>query len=73
VLSAEEIHVLSLLGQGLDHPQILKQHGIPVDTSRRHLRDAMRTLGATNATHAVTLAIAAGHLPSDVATHPQET
>jgi DNA-binding CsgD family transcriptional regulator len=67
VLSAEEIHVLSLLGRGLDHPQILKQHGIPVDTSRRHLRDAMRTLGAPNALNAYALAVAHELIPPDSA------
>lgn len=70
-LSGEQVQVLSLLARGADFPQIAKQHGIPVEQGRRHLRDAMTTLGAANATHAVTLAIAAGHLPADVA-NPQE-
>ncbi|WP_327066772.1 LuxR C-terminal-related transcriptional regulator [Kitasatospora sp. NBC_01302] len=65
------MQVLSLLARGADFPQIAKRHGLPVATARAHLRDAMTTLGAANATHAVTLAIAAGHLPADVA-NPQE-
>ncbi|MCX4751717.1 hypothetical protein OG455_41860 [Kitasatospora sp. NBC_01287] len=57
---------MSLLARGLDFPQIAKQ-GIPVDTGRRHLRDAMTALGATNATHTIALAIGHQLLPADTA------
>jgi DNA-binding NarL/FixJ family response regulator len=66
--NGEQLAVLRLLARGLDHPQIAKQLGITVDQSRRHLRDAMQDLHATNATHAVTLAIGHQLLPADVAT-----
>jgi DNA-binding CsgD family transcriptional regulator len=59
--------VLRLLARGLDHPHIEHQHGIDIRTSRSLLGAAMKTLGATNTTHAVTLAIAHGHIPPDIA------
>jgi len=65
------VQVLILLSRGLDLPQIAHELGVPVRDTRHHLRDAMQTLGATNPTNAVALAIAAQILPADVA-NPKE-
>lgn len=60
--------MLRLLARGLDFPQISKQLELSVTIARRHLGDAMTHYRATNATHTVALAIAAGDLPPNIAT-----
>lgn len=67
---ATSTDVLRCLAQGLDHPQIADLFGITVRSSRLLLRKAMEDFGTRSDIHAVALAIAAGLLPADVATHP---
>jgi len=61
-LTARELDVLSLLGDGLTHDAIGERLQLSTDTVRTHVRKAAARLGARNRTHAVALAIRRGQL-----------
>lgn len=67
VLSGEQVQVLALLARGADFPQIAREVAITVNAARVHYKAAADLLGGLTPAHAVALAIAAGHLPADVA------
>jgi DNA-binding CsgD family transcriptional regulator len=72
VLTAREMDVLTLLGDGLDPKQIAGRLCISVHTTRGHLKNIMMKLGAHSQVQAVVIAARAGLLP-ELARHGDAT
>ncbi len=60
--SPRQREVLNLMGQGLDPASIADELFISVHTERSHVKDVLRTLGASTQLAAVTKAIREGYL-----------
>jgi len=60
--SRRQREVLELMGQGLDPASIAEELFISVHTARSHVKDVLRTLGASTQLSAVTKAIREGYL-----------
>ena len=60
--SRRQREVLELMGQGLDPASIADELYISVHTARSHVKDVLRTLGASTQLSAVTKAIRMGYL-----------
>ncbi|MGW2371769.1 hypothetical protein [Kitasatospora sp. NPDC001683] len=69
-LEPQETSVLARVAWGWDMPAISKALDITVNAARTVNQAVHRKLGASNAAHAVALAIGLGLLPADVATNP---
>ncbi|MBO9715393.1 MAG: response regulator transcription factor [Pseudoxanthomonas sp.] len=63
-LSAREIEVLALVAAGNSNQQIGAHLSVSRETAKAHMKHIMAKLGANDRTHAVTLAVARGILPS---------
>ncbi|MCR3720620.1 MULTISPECIES: LuxR C-terminal-related transcriptional regulator [Prauserella salsuginis group] len=63
VLSARELDVLQLVATGAANGDIAAELGLRPNTVKAYLRSIARKLGATNRTHAVSLARESGLLP----------
>jgi DNA-binding NarL/FixJ family response regulator len=63
-LSAREIEVLRLAAAGNSNHEIGRRLSVSRETAKAHMKHIMAKLGANDRTHAVTLAIARGILPS---------
>lgn len=61
-LSARELQVLELTARGNGNKQIGATLGLSEDTVKGHVRSIMEKLGASNRTHAVTIAIERGFI-----------
>jgi two-component system, NarL family, response regulator len=57
VLSAREIEVLKLVGQGLSNKRVADRLSLSESTVRTHVASLMQKLGADNRTHAVNVAL----------------
>lgn len=57
-LPGVELHILSMIAQGLTNPQIAAAIRLHEETVKIHVRRLLRRLGATNRAHAVALAFA---------------
>jgi len=57
VLSAREIEVLKLVGQGLSNKRVADRLALSESTVRTHVASLMQKLGADNRTHAVNVAL----------------
>jgi len=60
--SRRQREVLELMGQGLDPASIAAELFISVHTARSHVKDVLRTIGASTQLSAVTKAIREGYL-----------
>lgn len=63
-LSAREIEVLRLVAAGNSNQAIGAHLAVSTETAKAHMKHIMAKLGANDRTHAVTLALARGILPS---------
>jgi DNA-binding NarL/FixJ family response regulator len=63
-LSAREIEVLRLVAAGNSNEEIGHLLSVSKETAKAHMKHIMAKLGASDRTHAVTLALARGFLPS---------
>ena len=61
-LTPREREVLFLLATGLNNEQVAEQLGLSSETTRTHLKRAMRKLGATTRVQAVAVAAAQGEI-----------
>jgi two-component system NarL family response regulator len=65
VLSAREVEVLKLVGQGLSNKRIGDRLSLSESTIRTHVASLMEKLGADNRTHAVNVALERSILNAD--------
>lgn len=63
-LSSREIEVLRLVAAGNSNEEIGQLLSVSRETAKAHMKHIMAKLGASDRTHAVTLALARGILPS---------
>jgi len=63
-LSRREVEVLALVAAGNSNKQIGRRLAITEETIKAHMKHIIAKLGANDRTHAVTLALARGILPS---------
>ena len=54
-LTKREVQVMESLSKGLKNSEIGEELDIAVNTVKNHLKSAIRKLGASNRTHAVTI------------------
>jgi DNA-binding NarL/FixJ family response regulator len=66
-LTAREVDVLRLLGNGDSNKQIASTLGITMDTSKKHIRNVIDKLQARSRTHAAIIAAQAGIIGKPVA------
>ena len=62
VLTPREREVLFLLATGLNNEAVAEHLGLSSETTRTHLKRAMRKLGTTTRVHAVAVAVAQGEI-----------
>lgn len=62
ILTPREREVLFLLATGLNNEEVAERLGLSSETTRTHLKRAMRKLGAATRVHAVTLAVTQGEI-----------
>ncbi|MEC3975099.1 helix-turn-helix domain-containing protein [Amycolatopsis sp. H20-H5] len=63
-LTVREVEVLDLVARGLDSTQIAPELHIAYDTSKAHIRNILRKLGARNRAHAVAISYYNGLRPT---------
>ncbi|MFJ4009421.1 response regulator transcription factor [Streptomyces sp. NPDC090026] len=68
-LSPRELQVLHRIANGDTQAAAGNALGISVFTVKSHLQRITKVLGASNAAHAVAIAIRSGDLPRNTATH----
>lgn len=61
-LTPREREVLFLLATGLTNEEVAEQLGLSAETTRTHLKRAMRKLGANTRVHAVAVAVSQGEI-----------
>ena len=61
-LTPREREVLFLLATGLNNEEVAEELGLSSETTRTHLKRAMRKLGASTRVHAVAVAVAQGEI-----------
>ncbi len=68
VLTPREVEVLSLVARGLANREIAAQLGTAAGTVKMHVQNVLEKLGASDRTHAVTIALERGilHLGSSI-------
>jgi DNA-binding NarL/FixJ family response regulator len=59
-LTPRQQEVLSLLGEGLETPEIARRLGIADETARNHIRALLRAMGAHSRLEAVLIGLRAG-------------
>jgi DNA-binding NarL/FixJ family response regulator len=59
-LSAREIQVLDLIGEGYSNPEIAKRLCISISTVKTHVRNIMNKFGVDRRIQAVVLAVRSG-------------
>ena len=59
-LTPRQREVLSLLGEGLETPEIARRLGIADETARNHIRGLVRAVGAHSRLEAVLIGLRAG-------------
>jgi PAS domain S-box-containing protein len=64
-LTPRQQEVLSLLGEGLETPEIARRLGIAEETARNHIRALLRALGAHSRLEAVLMGLRAGVISAD--------